>query len=152
MNLFFDGNYFESVFTQKAIKKPELARMWLCTWRDIDYNTRHDLAHQATTNNQAEYASLLFILNHLLQEVDRVKEITNEVLIHGDSQLVIRQMAGEYRVKEPDLRVLSADAKNLVYILGAEHKLNIRFVWIPREQNNEALGITNRIRKLPTTS
>lgn len=59
------------------------------------------------TNNQAEYYALLlslFFLEPLLHEND-------ELHIFSDSQLMVRQMLGEYRVKDADLRPLYERAR-----------------------------------------
>jgi ribonuclease HI len=57
-----------------------------------------------TTNNTAEYRALLLGL-------ERARELgAREIEIVNDSQLVARQLTGEYRVKKPDLRPLHAQA------------------------------------------
>jgi ribonuclease HI len=60
------------------------------------------------TNNVAEYKALITAL----QEARRLG--ARRIIIRGDSELVIRQMRGEYRVKHPDMKVLYAEARDLV--------------------------------------
>jgi ribonuclease HI len=60
------------------------------------------------TNNVAEYNALIASL----QEAQKLG--AKRVAIHGDSELVIKQMRGEYRVKNPDLRVLYDKAMSLL--------------------------------------
>lgn len=144
INLFFDGNLYGSIFTKKAIKKPELATQWLGTWRDIDGNIHHDILYNANTNNQAEYGSMLMILKHLVDLAGSNKWLT-EAIIYGDSQLVIYQMTAKYKVKEAALKPLWLEALNLVHVLKEEHGIVVRFRWIKRGLNNEALGITSKI-------
>ena len=79
------------------------------------------------TNNQAEYRGLILGLRHALAVgVDRVT-------VHGDSQLVLRQLGGTYSVKAEGLKALHDEAKQLLGRFRA-----VRLEWIPREQNTEA--------------
>jgi len=79
------------------------------------------------TNNQAEYYAL--ITGMMLAKKLGVEELT----VKGDSQLVIRQMRGEYRVREPNLRKLYEKAKELEKAFK-----KVSYEWIPREENEEA--------------
>jgi ribonuclease HI len=84
------------------------------------------------TNNAAEYRALLLGLA-------RARELgAREVEVVNDSQLVARQVTGEYRVKKPDLRPLHAEA---LAALGAFDRWSIRSV--PREQNVLADELVN---------
>src|SRR5437588_2430163 len=59
------------------------------------------------TNNVAEYRALITALQ-------KAKELgARKILVRGDSELIVRQMNGEYRVKNPDLRELYDEAKHL---------------------------------------
>src|ERR1019366_4956415 len=60
------------------------------------------------TNNVAEYTALITAL-------EEAKKLgANRILIRGDSELVIKQMRGEYRVKNPDMKVLHGRATDLL--------------------------------------
>ena len=60
------------------------------------------------TNNVAEYRALITALEQAL------KLGAARVLIRGDSELIIKQLTGVYRVKHPDMRVLYDEAKSLL--------------------------------------
>ncbi len=60
------------------------------------------------TNNVAEYRALILAM----QEAKKLG--ARKVLIRGDSELIIKQMNGEYRVKHPDMRLLYDDAQQLI--------------------------------------
>ncbi|MEA3143319.1 MAG: ribonuclease [Thermoplasmata archaeon] len=79
------------------------------------------------TNNEAEYHGLLLALRHALAAG------ANEIVVRGDSQLVLRQVEGSYKVRAENLRSLNAEARKL---LGqfASHRLE----WVPRAQNAQA--------------
>lgn len=149
MNFYFDANKYSSVFSKKAIKKPELADTWLASWSDIDGNVRHDLLHDAKTNNQAEWGALLMVLNDInlrCHNGDKKVLETEGFIVHGDSQLVIYQVTNKYKVKEPDLKPLYLEAVNLVHVLAIDFGVFIKFKWISRDVNNEALKLKGKIK------
>ena len=57
------------------------------------------------TNNQAEYTALVRALEHALELGTH-----HRLLIHSDSELMVKQMNGEYRVKNEELRGLYEEA------------------------------------------
>src|SRR5260370_36491781 len=87
-----------------------------------------------TTNNVAEYTALL-------QALQRASELGGRRLsILSDSELLVKQINGEYRVKNADLRVLYAQVQDL---LSKFDKVSVRH--IPREQNGVADALCNRV-------
>ena len=80
------------------------------------------------TNNVAEYVGAICALEWL---VDRGYH--GNVALTGDSQLVIRQMRGEYEVRAPHLRAYHDRLAQLV-----EKFRHVEFVWVPREKNQHA--------------
>jgi ribonuclease HI len=84
------------------------------------------------TNNVAEYRALLLGL-------ERAKALgAREVEIVNDSQLIERQVRGEYRVKKADLKVLNEQVHEA---LSDFERWSIRSV--PREQNELADELVN---------
>lgn len=85
-----------------------------------------------TTNNVAEYEGLLAALSYALQlNHQRLKIIT-------DSELLARQINGQYKVKNPNLKVLYDRARTLIaqfYTFRIEH--------VRREHNREADRLAN---------
>jgi ribonuclease HI len=82
-----------------------------------------------TSCNLAEYAGYIAVL----MELERQKLREHPVTIYGDSQLVIKQMRGERKIKSGLYVDLAHKAKRLT------HKFpNIRLEWIPREHNHQA--------------
>jgi len=84
------------------------------------------------TNNVAEYRALLAGLEAATRLSARPLEI------RMDSELVVRQMTGEYRVKNQGLKALHAAACRAASALGA-----VRFVAVPREENAQADRLVN---------
>jgi len=88
------------------------------------------LAH--TTNNVAEYNGLLAAL---AWAVDRG---LTSMHIRSDSELLVKQLRGEYRVKNPGLQPLYQDARALVARIG-----RVTFEHVRRELNKEADRLAN---------
>ena len=65
-----------------------------------------------TTNNQAEYRALILGLGRLLELADHPAK--TEIHIHMDSELIVHQMNGLYKVKNKGLKPLHDKAKKLV--------------------------------------
>jgi ribonuclease HI len=80
------------------------------------------------SNNIAEYHGLIYLLQHL-RDLDRERGAKGAYLICGDSQLVIRQMRGEYRVRTAHLLPLHTEASRL------SSELDVEFREVPREKN-----------------
>ena len=85
------------------------------------------------TNNVAEYRGLLAALEWALANG------APDLVIHSDSELLVKQMRGEYRVKHPNLQPLHAEARRLVARLG-----HVRFVHVRRELNTHADQLANQ--------
>jgi ribonuclease HI len=84
------------------------------------------------TNNAAEY-------NALIRALERAADFTPDVVtIYSDSELLVRQITGEYRVKNPNLAVLYGEVQRLLMRVG---RWSIRHV--RREQNTRADELAN---------
>ncbi|MDP4020850.1 MAG: ribonuclease HI family protein [Candidatus Adlerbacteria bacterium] len=91
-----------------------------------------------TTNNQAEYEALLRALAALkTMFADQLRELRVEVRM--DSELVVRQLSGQYRVKEPGLKEQFAKVAKM----RMEDVPNLTFVHVPREENTRADALVN---------
>jgi ribonuclease HI len=84
------------------------------------------------TNNVAEYRALLL-------GIERAQALgASELDLVGDSELIVRQVKGEYKVKDPALRELHAQVRAA---LGGFDRWSIRHV--RREHNAEADRLVN---------
>lgn len=91
-----------------------------------------------TTNNQAEYAALVCALQELKTMFgEELKKLNVEVRM--DSELVVRQMEGKYKVRDAGLKEQFAKAAQL----RLEAVPNITFAHIPRERNARADALVN---------
>jgi len=87
-----------------------------------------------TTNNQAEYQGLILGL----KAVSKIN--TDTVTVFMDSELIVKQMQREYRVKNPELAILFVKAWNLTL----EFK-KVDFKHIIRSKNIEADAQVNKV-------
>jgi ribonuclease HI len=85
-----------------------------------------------TTNNVAEYRALLLGLERALELG------ASEVEVIGDSELIAKQVRGEYKVKNESMRALHRES---LTALGAFDSWSIRTV--PRAQNADADALVN---------
>jgi len=85
-----------------------------------------------TTNNQAEYLAVITALEEAIRLGAR------QVELRIDSELIVKQFHGEYRVKKAELKPLHQRVKELEQRL---EKLSVNH--IPREQNREADRLVN---------
>ena len=82
------------------------------------------------SNNVAEYGALISVLNYL----KLFQMTTLKVTLRTDSQLVVRQLTGEYQCHQPHLLML----RDSVLRLSKIFPKGITFEWIPREENTVA--------------
>lgn len=84
------------------------------------------------TNNIAEYQALIWGLETAL-----ACDVT-DLVVRADSELIVKQMRGEYRVKNAGLQPLYARAKETARALSSVH-----YEHVPREQNKLADALAN---------
>ncbi len=85
------------------------------------------------SNNVAEYRGMI----EAISVVHRL-EVDGEVLVRMDSKLVVEQMSGNWKVKHPDMQQLVKQAWATI------DTLQVRFEWVPREENALADKAANR--------
>lgn len=86
------------------------------------------------SSNTAEYEALI-------RGLQTARELAcDEILVRGDSQLVIRQLEGKYRVKEPKLRPLF---ERVVKLAHEFERFEIQ--WVPREMNKDADALSTSL-------
>ena len=100
-----------------------------------------ELPCKGNTNNVAEYRALLMGLNKLFEY-----NFCN-VTIKGDSQLVINQISGKWKIKKNTNSYYTEYALETIEIIKSlfiKNNIKFRFEWIPREQNEDADRLSNK--------
>lgn len=90
-----------------------------------------------TTNNSAEYQAVIFALDWLLENKEKLSG--HSILFFLDSQLVYSQITGLYKIKDSKLRELLFKVREKEGELGIPVSYNL----IPREKNKEADKLVN---------
>jgi len=91
------------------------------------------------SNNIAEYSALILLLERL-SGLERDRSVRRGYLVCGDSQLVINQMLGTYRVREAHLVALHREARRLAATL------DVLCAWVPRAENPAGKLLERRSR------
>ncbi len=91
-----------------------------------------------TTNNEAEYQALIFALKKIKLLYGKKKISELEVEIRSDSELLVSQLNGEYKILTPAIQSLFIKAWNQKTDFG-----KVKFVLVPRKKNKEADRLVN---------
>lgn len=86
------------------------------------------------TNNQAEYRTLVHALEWLAEHLGEAAS-SSTVAVFGDSQLVIKQLKGEWKIKDAILRRIAMDARAQM-----DRFADVRLNWHPRAMSVKRLG------------
>ena len=90
------------------------------------------------TNNYAEYEAVILALERLAELVPASGRAKATVDIKLDSELVVKQMKGEYKVKHPVLK------EQYARLLAAMQPFKaVSFMHVPRAQNSDADDLAN---------
>jgi ribonuclease HI len=98
------------------------------------------------TNNEAEYYALLKALALAAERwadktTGKVLDGVGEILIRSDSQLVVNQVNGAWRVEDSKLVELSEMARDSIEKLG-----DVRLEWVHREENYAGLWLEGKLK------
>ena len=91
-----------------------------------------------TTNNVAEYEAIIFALKKTKQLIGKKNADKTEIEIKSDSQLIVSQLNGEFKLKEKELWKYFIEIWNL-----KQDFKKVFFSYIPREKNKIADLLVN---------
>ena len=99
------------------------------------------------TNNEAEYSAVIFALKKFKALFGKAIAKTSDVEIRADSELLVKQLNGEYKLENENIQ------KNFIEIwnLKIDFK-SVKFKHIPREKNAEADRMANEALDAKGTS
>jgi len=86
-----------------------------------------------TTNNIAEYTAAIIGLQYVREQG------ATKVKLLADSELLVKQLNGQYRVKNEGLKPLYQKVKGLIAAIGS-----VEVQYIPRAMNKEADALANK--------
>jgi ribonuclease HI len=91
------------------------------------------------TNNEAEYFALIQLLKRVETDPVLSKCGAQKLRVHCDSKLIVMQVTGEWKIKEPRLQQLY----NMVQIAKRHLPLELRIKHVPRGENKDADKLVN---------
>ncbi len=91
------------------------------------------------TNNEAEYRAVIFALKKIKHLFGKEKSKNLKIEIKSDSELLVNQINGCYKIKEKNLQPLFLEVWNL-----KQDFAKVDFIQIPREENKRADFLVNR--------
>ncbi len=89
------------------------------------------------SNNVAEYSGLVAGLKAAF-DIDPAAEVT----VRLDSKLLVEQMSGRWKIKQPDMRRLALQARDIAASLSAAGG-SVTYTWVPRAENSAADALAN---------
>jgi ribonuclease HI len=92
----------------------------------------------AATNNEAEYQAAIVALKKIKSLWGKENAKKSEVDMFADSELLVKQMKGEYKIENIKIQPLFLELWNLIIDFK-----KVKFSAIPREQNKEADRLVN---------
>ncbi|MCX6736843.1 MAG: ribonuclease HI family protein [Candidatus Parcubacteria bacterium] len=91
------------------------------------------------TNNVAEYQAAILALKKTRSLLGKEKLKDTLVIVHMDSELVVKQLTGQYKILEHDLQPYFLEVWNLKFDFP-----HLNFLHIPREKNTRADRLVNK--------
>lgn len=114
-------------------------RGWVILKDGNEIATGYEAATEGLTNNQEEYNAVIAALENVAMLFPEGTE-EDEVQIKTDSELVVKQLTGIYRIKKPHLKPLAKRIKELIN--ASPMKIGIQHVY--REENSDADGLARQ--------
>ncbi len=99
---------------------------------------KYGVAIGVATNNDAEYQAVIFALKKIKQLVGSENAAHTSVEIRSDSQLIVNQLSGTFKLKEEGLWKYFIDIWN-----RRQDFASVSFVYVPREENAVADALVN---------
>ncbi len=126
------------VFDGGALGNPGLGYgSYQIIWGDRPPQLHREEFGPRLTNNEAEYLALIRALEYAVAAVEAagVDPTSIVVEVRGDSRLVLKQVAGEWKVRAPHLQHLRDAASDLLRRFGGSN-----LSWHPRSESVRILG------------
>jgi len=117
---------------------PAAAGIVFCNEKNQPIRTHSEFLGEKLTNNEAEYLAAIFALKKFKALFSKELAKNSEIEIRSDSELMVKQLNGEYKILDEKIQRLFLDIWNLKFDFQ-----KIKFKLIPREKNREADRLAN---------
>lgn len=132
LKLYFDGGNAQKIGVWAVIGKAEQTIVAKLAGL-VDYSLPQ-------TNNQAEWSAFYHAVLYAFTQ----QEYYEQVVIMGDSELVVKQAQGHFAITSPHLKSLYEKSRKVLDKL----QIPCKIMWIPREENGEADALGRTMREL----
>jgi len=135
-----------SVAIGATIEKQKSAKKLLHSTHDrgknvtIQNHKEYAEAIGETTNNIAEYSAVILALTKVKKLIGKEKSKDAEIEIKSDSELMVNQLNGTYKIKNPEIEKLFIKVWN-----KKQNFKHVTFIHIPREKNKRADALVNQV-------
>lgn len=109
-----------------------------CNEKDQAIKKYSEYLGDGLTNNDAEYQAIIFALKKFKALFGKAIAKTSDVEIRADSELVVKQLNGDYRLENEKIQKFFIEIWNLKFDFKS-----VKFRHIPREKNLEADRLVN---------
>ncbi len=110
-----------------------------CNERNQEIKKYGEFLGDTLTNNEAEYLAVVSALKKFKTFFGKIITENSEVEIRSDSELLVKQINGEYKILDDKIQKLFIEVWNLKIDFE-----KIKFKHIPREKNKEADKLVNQ--------
>ena len=110
----------------------------ICNEKDQEVKKYGEYIGDNLTNNDAEYSAVIFALKKFKALFGKKLAENTDIEIRVDSELVVKQLNGQYRLENPKIQQFFIEIWNLKFDFKS-----IKFKHIPRERNREADRLVN---------
>ena len=111
----------------------------ICNEKDQEVKKYGEYIGDNLTNNDAEYSAVIFALKKFKALFGKKLAENTDIEIRVDSELVVKQLNGQYRLENPKIQQFFIEIWNLKFDFKS-----IKFKHIPRERNREADRLVNK--------
>lgn len=133
LKIYCDGSISGGAWSSKKDPKPaECWAGWVIYKSDGTWLAHHSVAYGQIPDGSANFSEYGAVCSALMYLI-RNKLTSEPLIVHSDSQLVMRQLSGEYSTHNPRLLKLRDFCRGLAKKFPA-----VEYVWIRREQNKMA--------------
>jgi len=119
----------------------------ICNEKDQEVKKYGEYLGDNLTNNEAEYSAVIFALKKFKALFGKKLAENTDVEIRADSEFLVKQMNGEYKILDEKIQKLFIDVWNL----RLDFK-SVKFKHTPREKNTEADRLVNEALDAEGTS
>ena len=110
----------------------------ICNEKDQEVKKYGEYIGDNLTNNDAEYSAVIFALKKFKALFGKKLAENTDVEIRADSELVVKQLNGQYRLENPKIQQFFIEIWNLKFDFKS-----VKFKHISREKNMEADRLVN---------